>query len=98
MNLTNTQFVFDSKTKSVLIGGMVLGALCLLLTFIGDDEFHTRFWTNYLHNTVFFTGMAFTSMFFLSAQITAFAGWNSLVKRVWESMSQFMLFCRQTCS
>ena len=91
MNLTNTQFVFESKTKSVLIGGMVLGALCLLLTFFGDDEFHTRFWTNYLHNTVFFTGIAFTSMFFLSAQITAFAGWNSLVKRVWESMTQFMM-------
>ncbi|MCA0238302.1 MAG: hypothetical protein LCH81_18150 [Bacteroidetes bacterium] len=91
MNLTNTQFVFQSKTKSVLIGGMVLGALCLILTFIGDDEYHTRFWTNYLHNTVFFTGIAFTSMFFLSAQITAFAGWDSLVKRVWESMSQFMM-------
>ncbi|MBL7781761.1 MAG: hypothetical protein JNM22_11135 [Saprospiraceae bacterium] len=91
MNLTNTQFVFQSKTKSVLIGGMVLGALCLILTFIGDDEYHTRFWSNYLHNTVFFTGIAFTSMFFLSAQITAFAGWNSLVKRVWESMSQFMM-------
>lgn len=90
MNLTNTQFVFEGKTKSVLIGGMVLGALCLGLTFLQDDEYHTRFWTNFLHNSVYFTGIAFTSMFFLSAQITAFAGWNSLVKRVLESMSQFM--------
>lgn len=91
MNLTNTQFVFESKTKSVLIGGMALGVLCLGLTFFQDDEYHTRFWTNFLHNSVYFTGIAFTSMFFLSAQITAFAGWNSLVKRVWEAMSQFML-------
>ena len=89
MNL-NTQFVFQSRTKTLLIGGMVLGALCLGLTFFNDDEYHTRFWTNWLHNSVFFTGIAFMSMFFLSAQITAFAGWNTVVKRVWEAMSQFM--------
>jgi cytochrome bd-type quinol oxidase subunit 2 len=89
MNL-NTQFVFEKKTKTLLISGMVLGAVCLGLTFFNDDEYHTRFWTNWLHNAVFFTGIAFTSMFFLSAQITAFAGWNSVVRRVWEAMSQFM--------
>ncbi|MEI6409041.1 MAG: hypothetical protein WCR52_06645 [Bacteroidota bacterium] len=89
MNL-NTQFVFEGKQKRVLIGGMALGALCLLLSYLNDDEFHTRFWTNYLHNAVFFTGIAFTTMFFLSAQITAFGGWNTVIKRVWEAMSQFM--------
>ncbi|MBL7806938.1 MAG: hypothetical protein JNN28_03945 [Saprospiraceae bacterium] len=89
MNL-NTQFVFQNKTKTLLIAGMVLGAVCLGLTFFNDDPYHTRFWTNWLHNSVFFTGIAFMSMFFLSAQITAFAGWNTVVKRVWESMSQFM--------
>lgn len=89
MNL-NTQFVFQSKTKTLLICGMVLGAVCLGLTFFNDDEYHTRFWTNWLHNSVFFTGIAFMSMFFLSAQITAFAGWNTVIRRVWEAMSQFM--------
>lgn len=89
MNL-NTQFVFQNKTKTLLFAGMALGVVCLGLTFFNDDQYHTRFWTNWLHNSVFFTGIAFMSMFFLSAQITAFAGWNSVVKRVWESMSQFM--------
>lgn len=89
MNL-NTQFVFENKTKTLLISGMVLGALCLGLTYFNDDEYHTRFWTNWLHNSVYFTGIAFTTMFFLSAQITAFAGWNTVVRRVGESMSQFM--------
>lgn len=74
----------------MLIAGMVLGAVCLGLTFFNDDEYHTRFWTNWLHNSVYFTGIAFMSMFFLSAQITAFAGWNSVIRRVWEAMSQFM--------
>jgi hypothetical protein len=90
MNLTNTQFVFERKTKTVLIGGMVLGAICLALVAMNDDAYHTRFWTSWLHNSVFFSGIAFMSMFFLCAQITAFGGWNSVVKRVWEAMSQFM--------
>jgi len=90
MNL-NTQFVFDGKLKRNLMIGMALGVLCLAWSAIGDDEYHTRFWTNYLHNAVFFTGIAFTAMFFLSAQITAFGGWMTAVKRVWEAMSQFML-------
>jgi len=90
MNL-NTQFVFDGKLKRNLIIGMAVGALCLVWSAIGDDEYRTRFWTNYLHNAVYFTGIAFTAMFFMSAQITAFAGWMTAVKRVWEAMSQFML-------
>ncbi len=89
MNL-NTQFVFEGKLKRNLMIGMALGLVCLVWTFIGDDEYHTRFWTNYLHNSVYFTGIAFTAMFFLSAQITAFAGWIAAVKRIWEAMSQFM--------
>lgn len=89
MNL-NTQFVFETKTKRLLIGGMALGVLSLVFIFLNDDEYHTRFWSTWLHNSVFFSGIAFTAMFFLAGQITAFAGWNSVVKRVWESMSQFM--------
>jgi len=90
MNLTNTQFVFEGKTKRVLYGGMALGVLCLALSFLNDDEYHTRFWTNILHNSVYFTVIALMAMFFLSAQITAFAGWITVIKRIWESMSQFM--------
>jgi hypothetical protein len=89
MNLP-TQFVFDPKLKRTLLGGVGLGLVCTLVVFLNDDGFHTRFWTNFLHNAVFFTGIAFMSMFFLSAQITAFAGWNAVIKRVWEAMAQFM--------
>ena len=89
MNM-NTEFVFEGKLKRNLIIGMAIGLLCLILSAVGDDEYLTRFWTNYLHNAVFFTGLAFTTMFFLSANITAFAGWMTTFKRVWESMSQFM--------
>lgn len=90
MNLTNTQFVFEGKTKRLLYGGMALGVLCLALSFINDDEYHTRFWTNFLHNSVYFTGIALMAMFFMAAQITAFAGWNAVIRRIWEGMSQFL--------
>jgi hypothetical protein len=91
MNLSNTQFVFEGKTKRTLIAGMVLGAICLVLTFFGDDQYHTRFWTNYLHNSVYFTGISFMALAFMCAQIVAFGGWMTVIRRIWESMSLFIL-------
>ena len=89
MNL-NTRFEFDGKLKTVLFAGIGLGVLGLLMSFIGDDQFHTRFWTNWLHNSLFFTGIALFMLFFLTAQITAFGGWNTAFKRVWEAMGEFL--------
>lgn len=85
------QFVFASRYKTVLIGAMILGLVCLGITFAFDDQFHTRFWTNYLHNSVFFTGIAFMSLFTLAAFTTALAGWHTLVKRIWEAYSLFLI-------
>jgi len=86
------QFSFESKQKTVLFGFMGLGLLCLLLTwFLDDQPMHVRFWTNFLHNTVFFTGIAFITLFTYSAFITAWAGWYTQFKRVIESMSMFLV-------
>lgn len=79
------------RTRTVLISGIVLGLLCLVLTWLGDDGHHTRFWSNFLHNSVFFTGIALMAGFFMSASITAWAGWYVAFKRVWESMSLFLM-------
>lgn len=85
------QFKFTSSQKMVLLGAMGLGVLCLLITFLTDDHLHTRFWSNFLHNSVFFTGIAFISLFFMCASITAWAGWFVVMKRVWEAYSYFMM-------
>ncbi|NRB63202.1 MAG: hypothetical protein HRU40_09300 [Saprospiraceae bacterium] len=85
------QFTFAARQKTVLIGFMVLGLLCLGITFMTDDQFHTRFWTNYLHNSVFFTGIAFMALFIISAFTTAWGGWFVNMKRVWEAFSSFMI-------
>jgi hypothetical protein len=85
------QFSFESKQKRVLIGGMILGLLCMLVTFLGDDANHTRFWSNFLHNSVFFTGISFLALFINAAFTTALAGWYVIFKRVFEAYSMFLI-------
>jgi hypothetical protein len=88
--IRNNSFVFDTRMRNILFAGMGVGVLSMIVSYFGDDEFHTRFWTNLLHNTVFFTGIAFTAFFFHCAQITAFAGWNVVIKRLYEAFGLFM--------
>ena len=84
-------FTLAGKEKTVLIALMVLGLVCLGATYMVDDAFHTRFWSNILHNTIFFTGIAFMGVFFTAACITAWSGWHTVFKRVWESFSLFLI-------
>lgn len=83
------QFTFKAQHKTVLGGFIGLGIACLLATFFFESP--ERFWTNYLHNTVFFTGIAFIATFVMMAFILAYAGWYVLFKRVWEAFSQFLI-------
>ncbi|MFN7118478.1 MAG: hypothetical protein ACK4TA_16895 [Saprospiraceae bacterium] len=85
------QFKFSGSQKAVLLGAIGLGVLCLLITFFTDDALHTRFWSNFLHNSVFFTGIAFISLFFMCASITAWAGWFVVLKRLWEAYALFLI-------
>ena len=105
------QFTITGRERMVLFGFMILGAICLAMTYIlepatisatmidhGTGEsvtkdiaiHHTRFWTNLLHNTVLFTGMAFTAMFAYSAFISGYGGWFSGMKRLWEAYALYM--------
>lgn len=93
LNVTQERIRFGGTAKMVLIGLMVLGAICLGLSGIESigGEFHDgRFWTNYLHNTIFFTGVAFMMLFFLAAMYLAYSGWHVVFKRVLEAYSLFL--------
>lgn len=91
MNTEDQRFEMTSRERNVLFGFMGLGVVCMLLTFIGDDANHSRFWSNYLINAVFFTGISFIALFVLSAFTTAYAGWHIVLKRLWESYSMFLI-------
>ncbi|MFQ5447234.1 MAG: hypothetical protein ACE5FF_09890 [Saprospiraceae bacterium] len=91
------QFTFEAKQKTVLWGMMGLGLLCLFLSYIMEPEpiaaagVHMRFWSNFLANAVFFTGMAFMTLFVLAAFTTAYSGWHAVFKRLWEAYSMFLV-------
>jgi hypothetical protein len=91
------QFTFEAKQKNFLMAMMGLGLLCLILSFVFEPSqiaaggFHARFWSNFLHNAVFFTGMAFMITFVIAAFTIAYAGWYVVFKRIWEAFSQFLV-------
>jgi len=88
----NNQFTFESGQKRLFLGMIALGVVCMLATFMFDDDaLHTRFWTNFLHNTVFFTGISFIMLFIYAAFTSAYAGWFVNFKRVFEAYSQFII-------
>lgn len=86
------QFTFESKEKQIFLGAIGLGVLCLILSFFMDSTpYHSRFWSNFLHNTVYFTGIGFLAIFILSAKLLAYSGWHTSFKRIWEAFSMFLI-------
>jgi hypothetical protein len=85
------QFTFEAKEKKLFLGAMILGVVCLIITYLTDDAYHSRFWSNFLHNSVFFTGIGFLALFLLSAKLLAYSGWHTVFKRIWESFSLFII-------
>lgn len=84
------QFIFTSKQRNTLFIAMGIGLISMILTWLGDDANHTRFWSNFLHNSVFFLGISVMAAFFIAVCVTAYAGWHTTFKRVWEAYSTYM--------
>lgn len=84
------QYTMTSTTRNVLFGAIGLGLVCMVLTWFGDDGYHSRFWSNFLHNSLYFTMIAAMAWFFIAACITAYAGWYTTFKRLWEAYSMFL--------
>jgi hypothetical protein len=89
----NNQFVFESKQKMFLGALMALGVVCLGASYFADEsgDLHMRFWTNLLHNSSFFTGIAMVALFLYTAKITAYSGWQTTIKRLWEAFYLFLI-------
>ena len=85
------QFTFTSKQKTTTFVMMGIGVVSMILTWMKDDALHTRFWSNFLHNSVFFTGIAFTALFMLSASLVSYTGWITVFKRIWEAYALFLI-------
>ncbi len=84
-------YKFEGKTKTMLIVFMIVGLISMGWTFLVDDELHTRFWSNILINSVFFTGMSFVALLIMSGKYIAYSGWQTVFKRIWEAYSLFLI-------
>lgn len=85
------QFKFSGRAKKYFIGMMAIGVIGMLLAFFGYAENeHSRFWSNLLLNTYFFTGISLIGMFFVSAHQLGYGGWVTVVKRIPESIASFI--------
>lgn len=85
------KFEFTDKLKKnlyYLIGAGVLGLI--LAFFLYPHNQHSRFWSNILLNTYYFTGIGIFGIFFVSANQLGYGGWITLIKRFFLSLSGFV--------
>lgn len=90
MNGSNT-FAFTSKLRNLFLGMLVLGVVLVVIGMVTGASMD-RFWSNYLHDTIFFLGISVLAVFFLAAHQIAMAGWHVTIKRIPEAVSQFSLY------
>lgn len=86
------RFELNSKIKTFLIVGIVIGLISLVLQFfMASDEVRSKFWGDILLNNTFFMGMSLMALFALSAFITAWAGWYTVFRRLLEAFNFFLI-------
>jgi len=84
-------FVFTDKLKRnlfIMMGTGLLGLVALFLFY--PENHHARLWTNVLINTYYFTGIGLFGMFVVAATQLAYGGWQTLMKRIFLSMSAWV--------
>jgi hypothetical protein len=91
-------YIFEGKAKRntfLLIGGGVLlfmlgVAIMMMGHHEGESHLGQRIWTSLLISGFFFFGIALASLFFLSVQYAAEAGWAVVFKRVMEGIMAYL--------
>lgn len=87
MNGSN-KFEYTAKLRNLFLGMLVIGVVLVVIGMVTGASMD-RFWSNYLHNTLYFLGISVLAVFFLAAHQIGMAGWHITVKRIPEAMSQF---------
>lgn len=86
------RFEFSGKLKTILLVGIIIGLISLIVQyFVLGDDLHSQFWSDIVLNNTYFLGMALTALFALAAFITAWAGWFSVFKRLFEAFNAFLV-------
>jgi len=80
---------FTQKNKIVFLVCMAIGVISISASFITHSH---QAWPNLLMNNFYFMAIALGGTFFLAVQYVAEVGWSVVIKRVLESMGQWLLF------
>ncbi len=82
------KFTFKGKERTVFMAMMLIGLLSLGLTYMTDSmPGKARFWSNFLHESLFFTGIATMALFYMGTAMVGYGGYMSVFKRILEAMS-----------
>ena len=88
-------FVFTDKLKKTLLYMMVAGVVGVAIVLLQEhfssaNNHHARLWSNLLANTYYFTGIGLFGLFVVAATQLAYGGWQTLMKRIFLSMSAWV--------
>jgi len=83
-------FIFTNKSKITFAILMAIGLIALIVGMPHDAESNTRFWANILVNGFFFFGISLGTLFFLALQYATEASYLTVLKRVFEGITQYM--------
>lgn len=84
------KFEFTASIKKALFWMMGAGLVGLLFVFLMYPENkHARFWANLTINIYYFTGIGLFGLFVVAATQLAYGGWQTLMKRIFLSLSAF---------
>jgi len=85
------EFVFSKRAKILFSVLMGIGLLAMIFGFINDHSaHHNRFWANIFVNGFFFFAISLGGLFFLALQYATEASYMVVLKRVIESITQFI--------
>lgn len=94
------QFTISNRLRNLIYALMGIGLIALVYGIInifgGHDEHHhhlavQRLWSNILINGLYFFGIAIMGTFFMAVQFAAESAWSTLIKRVYEAVSSYVV-------
>lgn len=85
---------FQPTAKGKQIAGVlaIVGIVLLLIgIFTTQGEFRaTKFWSSILYNNLYFTWIAISAAFFITAFGLGYSGWHTMIKRIPEAIGHYM--------
>ncbi len=94
------KYTFSGIAKTLSYVLMLIGLVSLVFLAMGmmgdhSEEAHhianSRFWTNLMINGFFFFGISLAAIFFLSIHYAAEVAWSTVIKRLMEAISAYII-------